>query len=107
MANVRRKMKEKWMSNEGRRVFISRESGEWGDAGRLARNERAKPHGAALGLEAGTGGPFTRTEIISLEIDKWSLRVHLLDGTLDVWADVGQGPPLTFGSLLCFCIFIK
>lgn len=64
MANVRRKMKEKWMSNEGRRVFISRESGEWGDAGRLARNERAKPHGAALGLEAGTGGPFTRTEII-------------------------------------------
>ena len=64
MAGVRRKEEEKWTSSEGGRVFIPRESGGWGDAGRLARIGRAKPHGATLGLEAGKGAPFTRTEII-------------------------------------------
>ncbi len=64
MVDVRRKMKEKWTRSEGRRVFISRESDEWGDARRLAQNGRTKPHGATLGLEAGTGAPFTRTKII-------------------------------------------
>ncbi len=60
---MRRKKKRK--SNDGRRVFIPRESGGWGDAERLARSGRANPDGAALGLEAGKGAPFTGTEIIS------------------------------------------
>jgi len=64
MAGVRRKEEEKWTSSEGRRVFIPRESGGWGDAGRLARNGRAKPQRATVCLEAGRGAPFTRTEII-------------------------------------------
>ncbi len=68
MVGVRRKTEERWTSNEGGRVFIPRESGAWGDAGRLARNGRAKPNGATLGLEAGRGAPFTRTEIIYYNI---------------------------------------
>ncbi len=58
MADMRRKG-ESWTSSEGRRVFISRESDGWGDAGRLAQSGRATSHGAAVGLEAGKGGPFT------------------------------------------------
>ena len=61
---MRRRGEVKWTSNEGRRVLISRESDEWDDARRLARNERAKPNGVAICPEAGKGAPFTRTKII-------------------------------------------
>jgi len=62
MREEKRKGNER--ATKKRRVFISRESDEWGDARRLARNESTKPHGATLGLEAGKGAPFTRTKII-------------------------------------------
>jgi len=77
MVDVRRKTEEKWTSSEGGRVFIPRESDGWGDAGRLARNGRAKPNGAALGLEAGRGAPFTRTKIIKVSLN-FLLRYCLL-----------------------------
>ena len=58
-------MKEKVGKQRGVQVFIPRESGGWGDAGRLARRGHAKPDGAALGLEAGKSGHFTGTYFIS------------------------------------------
>ncbi len=57
-------MKGKVRKQRGVQVFIPRESGGWGDAGRLARRGDAKPDGAALGLEAGKSAHFTRTQII-------------------------------------------
>ena len=57
-------MKEKVGKQRGVQVFIPRESGGWGDAGRLTRIGRAKPDRAALGLEAGKSGHFTATQFI-------------------------------------------
>ncbi len=57
-------MKGKVGKQRGVQVFIPRESGGWGDAGRFARRGHAKPERAALGLEAGKGGHFTGTQII-------------------------------------------
>ena len=62
--DARRKEKEKWRRKKRERVFIFRESDGWGDAKRLARNGRANPNGATLGLVAGTGAPFTRSNFI-------------------------------------------
>ena len=63
--------RQMWKKDEGERENSERcrslylgESGGWGDAGRLARRGDAKPDGAALGLEAGKGAHFTRTQII-------------------------------------------
>jgi len=75
--------------------------------GALPGTSAPNPMGRHLAWKQERAALSPGRRLFSLEIDKWSLRVHLLDGTLDVWADVGQGPPLTFGSLLCFCIFIK
>jgi hypothetical protein len=68
MIGVRRKEEEKWTSNEGRRVFISRESDGWDDARRLARNGRAKPQWATICLEARRSAPFIRTKIICINL---------------------------------------
>ena len=62
-------MKGKLRKQRGVQVFIPRESGGWGDAGRLARRGDAKPDRAALGLEAGKGGHFTTTQFIC---KKWN-----------------------------------
>ena len=65
-----RKMEEAVGKQRAGQVFIPRESGGWGDAGRLARRDQAKPEQAALDLEAGKGGHFTGTDIILQFISK-------------------------------------
>ncbi len=62
--DVEERWRGKWKNSEGCRSLYLEESGGWGDAGRLTRRDHAKPDGAALGLEAGKGGHFTRTQII-------------------------------------------
>lgn len=60
-----RRSERKTSKEEGnQQVFIPRESGGWGDAGRLARRGQAKPERVALDLEAGRGAHFTRTIFI-------------------------------------------
>lgn len=75
MAGVRKERGTHGEEQRGGRVFIPRESGGWGNAGRLAQTGHANPDGAALGLEAGKGARLTRTEIILYILISFLIRV--------------------------------